>query len=235
MAGAVDLAIHQCDEHRVQTAELLVHDRPADSAILRNAVDCDCVKAFGVHDDATRIEHLFLSPRREVRKADARIVALFDTGPAQLGAPRLVQIALWILLARRAEAAGLEFRWGTLAEQNTQLFRLERSTRRDRADAVIVGYLPSQGSRGGDYRIVDLSAPSAGPVVAGSAGSPPQGAPGDPGAAAGLADLLSIPMTFGCTVMTAPLRILRCPGSGGFSRDLPPEPGTLSRKHHDRF
>lgn len=61
-------------------------------------------------------EHLFLSPRREVRKADARIVALFDTGPAQLGAPRLVQIALWILLARRADAAGLEFRWGTLAE-----------------------------------------------------------------------------------------------------------------------
>ena len=61
-------------------------------------------------------EHLFLSPRRETRKADARIVAVFDTGPAQLGAPRLAQIALWILLARRAEEAGISFGWGTTAE-----------------------------------------------------------------------------------------------------------------------
>jgi hypothetical protein len=60
-------------------------------------------------------EHLFLSPRREVRKADARIVALFDSGPAQLGAPRLAHVALWILLARRAAAAQLQFGWGTLA------------------------------------------------------------------------------------------------------------------------
>ncbi len=61
-------------------------------------------------------EHLFLSPRRETRKADARIVALFDTGPAQLGAPRLAHIALWILLARRAQEAGIAFCWGTTAE-----------------------------------------------------------------------------------------------------------------------
>ncbi len=61
-------------------------------------------------------EHLFLSPRRETRKADARILAVFDTGPSQLGAPRLAQVALWILLARRAEEAGIEFRWGTTAE-----------------------------------------------------------------------------------------------------------------------
>lgn len=61
-------------------------------------------------------EHLFLSPRRETRKADARIVAIFDAGPAQLGAPRLVQIALWILLARRAEEARIEFCWGASAE-----------------------------------------------------------------------------------------------------------------------
>ncbi|MGN6152592.1 MAG: hypothetical protein ACTHOH_11400, partial [Lysobacteraceae bacterium] len=60
-------------------------------------------------------EHLFLSPRREVRKADARIVALFDCGPAQLGAPRLAHVALWILLARRAAAAQLQFGWGALA------------------------------------------------------------------------------------------------------------------------
>jgi len=61
-------------------------------------------------------EHLFLSPRHETRKADARIVALFDTGPAQLGAPRLAHIALWILLARRAQEAGIAFCWGTTTE-----------------------------------------------------------------------------------------------------------------------
>lgn len=61
-------------------------------------------------------EHLFLSPRYETRKVDARIVALFDTGPAQLGAPRLAHIALWILLARRAQEAGIAFCWGTTAE-----------------------------------------------------------------------------------------------------------------------
>ncbi len=59
-------------------------------------------------------EHLFLSPRYETIKADAQIVAVFDTGPAQFGAPRLAHIALWILLARRAEHAGIGFRWGVL-------------------------------------------------------------------------------------------------------------------------
>lgn len=59
-------------------------------------------------------EHLFLTPRRETPKADAGIVAIFDCGPRQLGAPRVVQVALWILLAQRAEAAGVGFVWGTL-------------------------------------------------------------------------------------------------------------------------
>ncbi|MCC7246991.1 MAG: hypothetical protein IT473_00020 [Lysobacter sp.] len=59
-------------------------------------------------------EHLFLSPRYETLRADAEIVAVFDSGPAQFGAPRLAHIALWILLARRAEEAGIGFRWGLL-------------------------------------------------------------------------------------------------------------------------
>lgn len=59
-------------------------------------------------------EHLFLSPRYETLRADAEIVAVFDAGPAQFGAPRLAHIALWILLARRAEEAGIGFRWGLL-------------------------------------------------------------------------------------------------------------------------
>lgn len=59
-------------------------------------------------------EHLFLSPRYETLRADAEIVAVFDSGPAQFGAPRLAHIALWILLARRAQEAGIGFRWGLL-------------------------------------------------------------------------------------------------------------------------
>jgi hypothetical protein len=59
-------------------------------------------------------EHLFLSPRATTAQADRHIVALFDTGPWQLGAPRLVHLALVILLARRAQDAGGELRWGSL-------------------------------------------------------------------------------------------------------------------------
>ena len=61
-------------------------------------------------------EHLFLAPRPQARQADRLIVALFDVGPWQLGAPRLVQLALWILLARRAEQAGGELLWGVWHE-----------------------------------------------------------------------------------------------------------------------
>ena len=59
-------------------------------------------------------EHLFLAPRPRVRQAERLIVAVFDAGPLQLGAPRLVHLALWILLARRALGAGGELRWGVL-------------------------------------------------------------------------------------------------------------------------
>lgn len=59
-------------------------------------------------------EHLFVAPRPRGRQAERLIVALFDAGPLQLGAPRLAHLALWILLARRALGAGGELRWGLL-------------------------------------------------------------------------------------------------------------------------
>ncbi|HYX25684.1 MAG TPA: hypothetical protein VFC23_16145 [Thermoanaerobaculia bacterium] len=43
-------------------------------------------------------------------------LAVFDSGPGQLGAPRVAQVAAWIALARRAAAAGLGFAWGVLQE-----------------------------------------------------------------------------------------------------------------------
>jgi hypothetical protein len=59
-------------------------------------------------------EHLFLAPRPPAQQAQKQIIALFDAGPLQLGGPRLVQLAVWILLARRAREAGGALRWGTV-------------------------------------------------------------------------------------------------------------------------
>lgn len=59
-------------------------------------------------------EHLFLAPQYRTHQANRMIVVLFDAGPLQLGGPRLVHLALLILLARRASEAGAELRWGSL-------------------------------------------------------------------------------------------------------------------------
>ncbi|MBX8490795.1 hypothetical protein [Pseudomonas lijiangensis] len=59
-------------------------------------------------------EHLFLAPEQRARKANRQVVVLFDAGPLQWGAPRLVHLALMILLARRAQAAGGELKWGVV-------------------------------------------------------------------------------------------------------------------------
>jgi len=72
-------------------------------------------------------------------------------------------VVLAYLLVEPAVPQGLSIRWGTLAEQATDHFRVERTTQRTRSGAVLVGTLDSQGSQGGDYRLTDLSAPS-GPV-----------------------------------------------------------------------
>lgn len=57
-------------------------------------------------------EHLFLAPREVRRREAGHCIAWFDAGPLQLGAPRLIHLATWILLARRAEAMGMTFLWG---------------------------------------------------------------------------------------------------------------------------
>jgi len=65
---------------------------------------------------AANNEHLFLAPRLVTRQADALITAVFDAGPAQWGAARLVHAAMWILLARRAQVARARFAWGLAHE-----------------------------------------------------------------------------------------------------------------------
>src|SRR5207249_6830439 len=67
-------------------------------------------------------EHAFLQVARR-EPAGARVsVALFDGGPNQLGAPRLVHLAALIVLARRAEVAGAPFAWGVAQQPAGPLF-----------------------------------------------------------------------------------------------------------------
>lgn len=59
-------------------------------------------------------EHTFLQLARAAPAERRQIVALFDAGPAQLGAPRLVHLAILILLARRADTGAAKLSWGVL-------------------------------------------------------------------------------------------------------------------------
>ncbi|TMA86644.1 MAG: hypothetical protein E6J63_16225 [Deltaproteobacteria bacterium] len=59
-------------------------------------------------------EQSFFHVRLREPAGARRSVALFDAGPAQLGAPRIAQLAALIALARRAEEAGASFEWANL-------------------------------------------------------------------------------------------------------------------------
>lgn len=61
-------------------------------------------------------EHVFLTLQQRPRKSQRLLVVLFDAGPAQWGAARLVHLASWIVLARRVQEAGAELRWGILQQ-----------------------------------------------------------------------------------------------------------------------
>jgi hypothetical protein len=61
-------------------------------------------------------EHLFVELARMHRVQHPLAVALFDCGPSQLGAPRIVHIAALIVLARRAASSHATFRWGVLQQ-----------------------------------------------------------------------------------------------------------------------
>ena len=75
--------------------------------------------------------------------------------------PTTVVLA-YLLIERQSD--GNLIRWGTLAEKDTKLFRVERTATRNRTSAVVVGTVDSQGSKGGDYRLADPGAPTFGPV-----------------------------------------------------------------------
>lgn len=80
-------------------------------------------------------EHLFLAPRRESVRTEHRILAVFDCGALQLGAPRLAHLALWILLARRAADVGARFEWGFVHAPGNRHDRIDEAGLKQLLDA----------------------------------------------------------------------------------------------------
>lgn len=68
-------------------------------------------------------EHLFLNPARSSPVGTRASLALFDTGPSQIGSPRIVHIAALIVLANRADSAGSTFSWGVLQQPEAPTYR----------------------------------------------------------------------------------------------------------------
>ncbi len=66
-------------------------------------------------------EQLFLAPESEVAKTSPRLLVLFDTGPMQLGAPRLAHLCWWIALSRRAAQNKAQFSWASAQQPGTIL------------------------------------------------------------------------------------------------------------------
>jgi hypothetical protein len=63
---------------------------------------------------ATMREHLFLKTAKRNRAHGLGSIVLFDSGPEQLGSPRLAHLAILIVLIRRADRAHANFAWGIL-------------------------------------------------------------------------------------------------------------------------
>jgi hypothetical protein len=66
-------------------------------------------------------EQLFLAPESDAAKSSPRMLVLFDTGPLQLGAPRLVHLCCWIALSRRAAQKNATFSWASAQRSETIL------------------------------------------------------------------------------------------------------------------
>ncbi|MCX4246147.1 hypothetical protein [Paraliomyxa miuraensis] len=65
---------------------------------------------------ATAGEHVFIAPAFHEPQAASASVALLDAGPRQLGAPRLLHLALLVVLRQRAQDGGASFRFGVLQD-----------------------------------------------------------------------------------------------------------------------
>lgn len=64
-------------------------------------------------------EHLFVELARRAPAAEREVWLLLDTGPSQLGAPRLGQLAVLVAFHRRVRERGLLLRWAPLSHWGT--------------------------------------------------------------------------------------------------------------------
>ena len=83
-----------------------------------------------------------------------RINLTFDIG---LTPPVPTAVALSYF---RVERDGV-IRWGTLSEQETRAFRVERTSSRIYTNPVVIGVVESKSSRGADYQVRDQARPTA--------------------------------------------------------------------------
>jgi hypothetical protein len=78
---------------------------------------------------AAEKEHLFYELSRKGAAPRRRSLAIFDGGPDQLGGPRVVHLALVLLLGARARRAGADFWWAVAqAERPTWVRQIDELT-----------------------------------------------------------------------------------------------------------
>ncbi len=66
-------------------------------------------------------EQSYIEIARKTPTGQPRIMALFDSGANQLGSPRIAQLAMLIVLARRADSMGRSIQWGILQKPQVGL------------------------------------------------------------------------------------------------------------------
>ncbi len=70
-------------------------------------------------------EHVFMAPAFREPKGRSACVALLDSGPWQLGGPRLAHLAALVVLKQRAEDGGASFQFGVLQDEERTLHALD--------------------------------------------------------------------------------------------------------------
>lgn len=96
-------------------------------------------------------EHLFFDLQKIEHRDDRHCYVLFDCGPKQLGRPRLVQLVVLMLLARRASKTGVKLSWGILQDSQHTIYEsvskesinqwLEHRTARDVSRSQLTDWL----------------------------------------------------------------------------------------------
>lgn len=68
-------------------------------------------------------EQMFLQLKRQDNQQARTIVMLMDVGPEQLGKPRLIHLAIWVLLIKRALGSNAEFFYGFVQDEKQTLYK----------------------------------------------------------------------------------------------------------------